>query len=497
MRRALESARLVLANSAGIEARARALGAANTRVVHLGTDVPPTPLPQPPLPTILTVGHLVARKRHADVLRALWLLRDDHPDLRWVVVGDGPERPALEAMAAELGVERRVEFTGELPPDQVLAAGHRVRAPEHRRGVRRRLRRGDGGGHPGHRLPRRGRAGGDPRQRRRHPARRARRPGEPGRGAPAPARGRRPGGASSARRRARPSSARSRGRRAGARRSPPTRRRCGEARPLRHQPRAAVPRRRVRGAARARGRRVRADRRRRPPRRRRRARSRTCRSRSSGRASRTSRGWRATTARWSRASPGVSPRSPPTSAPAGRACRSCCGRRCGRTRRRSPTPPRTCRFATCTDTPTRSSPTGRMSPRMCAPRARRRPSSRPHRASITGIGTDQLPQFGAPRSRLRLSGESPGKKVLKCSFRPGVPRACQHSAPRWFWSAAVRSEPGPPPPARSCPKASARLPKYATSMRAATLSSYRRSRPATSASPGAWWSTKPSTRESP
>ena len=35
------------------------------------------------------------------------------------MVGDGPERAGLEAMAAELGVERRVEFTGELPPDQV------------------------------------------------------------------------------------------------------------------------------------------------------------------------------------------------------------------------------------------------------------------------------------------------------------------------------------------------------------------------------------------
>ena len=79
-----------------------------------------------------------------------------------------------------------------------------------------------------------------------------------------------------------------------------------------------------------------------------------------------------------------------------------------------------------------------------------------------------------------------GEKGLKCSSRPGVPRACRHSAPRWFWSAAVRSEPGPPPPARSCPKASARPPKYATSMRGATLSSYRRSPRATSASPGAW-----------
>ena len=73
----------------------------------------------------------------------------------------------------------------------------------------------------------------------------------------------------SPRRRGRTSRRTSRGRRAGRRPSPPTRRRCaGEAGPLRHQPRPAVPRRRVRGAARARGRDVRADRRRRPPRRR-------------------------------------------------------------------------------------------------------------------------------------------------------------------------------------------------------------------------------------
>jgi glycosyltransferase involved in cell wall biosynthesis len=115
--RALAAAKIVLANSAGTEQRARDLGAVNTRVVHLGTDVPPQPLPEPPDPVILTVGHLVARKRHADVARALWLLRDEHPGLRWVVVGDGPERPALERMAAELGVA--VDFKGELPPAEV------------------------------------------------------------------------------------------------------------------------------------------------------------------------------------------------------------------------------------------------------------------------------------------------------------------------------------------------------------------------------------------
>ena len=119
IQKALQHATLVLANSSGTEAKARELGAAHTRVVHLGTDVPAERGREPAVPTVLTVGHLVARKRHADVLRALWLLRDDHPDLRWVVVGDGPERPELERMAVELELSRRVDFKGELPPAEV------------------------------------------------------------------------------------------------------------------------------------------------------------------------------------------------------------------------------------------------------------------------------------------------------------------------------------------------------------------------------------------
>jgi glycosyltransferase involved in cell wall biosynthesis len=118
---ALGAARLVLANSAGTEARARELGARETRVVHLGTDVPEERSPEPALPTIATVGHLVARKRHADVLRALWLLRDSHPDLRWVVAGDGPERAELERMAAELTLGGRVTLRGQLPPAEARA----------------------------------------------------------------------------------------------------------------------------------------------------------------------------------------------------------------------------------------------------------------------------------------------------------------------------------------------------------------------------------------
>jgi teichuronic acid biosynthesis glycosyltransferase TuaC len=120
--KALQNATIVVANSQGTEAKARELGAVDTRVVHLGTDVPPARGREPGAPTILTVAHLVARKRHADVLRALWLLRDDHPDLRWLVIGDGPERPALERMAEELDLAHRVDFKGELPPAEVRQA---------------------------------------------------------------------------------------------------------------------------------------------------------------------------------------------------------------------------------------------------------------------------------------------------------------------------------------------------------------------------------------
>lgn len=120
--RALGHATLVLANSAGTEARARALGAHQTTVVHLGTDVPATIPPRTDLrPTLVTVGHLVARKRHADVLHALAALAPTHPDLRYVIVGDGPERRPLEALIAQLGLVDRVELTGQLAPAEARA----------------------------------------------------------------------------------------------------------------------------------------------------------------------------------------------------------------------------------------------------------------------------------------------------------------------------------------------------------------------------------------
>ena len=129
--RGLGAARLVLANSHGTAGLARRYGAGETRVVHLGTDLPGPqgtgsrgPREAAP-PTLVTVAHLVARKRHADVLRALAVLADRHPTLRYAIVGDGPERVPLEGLAARLGVAERVEFSGQLPPAEAIARARR------------------------------------------------------------------------------------------------------------------------------------------------------------------------------------------------------------------------------------------------------------------------------------------------------------------------------------------------------------------------------------
>jgi len=122
--RAFGAARLVLCNSRGTAERARRAGARRTRVVHLGADLPAELPRKREEPTLVTLAHLVARKRHADVLRAMWLLRDRHPHLRWLVIGDGPERGRLEALAERLGVRDRIELPGQLPHPEALRAAH-------------------------------------------------------------------------------------------------------------------------------------------------------------------------------------------------------------------------------------------------------------------------------------------------------------------------------------------------------------------------------------
>jgi glycosyltransferase involved in cell wall biosynthesis len=127
--RALRSARLVLANSQGVAELARAHGAGEATVVHLGTDVPAAAAlvhRREGPPTLITVAHLIPRKRHGDVLRALAVLAQRHPMVRYAIVGEGPERIALQGLAVRLGVAARVDFHGQLAPAEAIEHARRA-----------------------------------------------------------------------------------------------------------------------------------------------------------------------------------------------------------------------------------------------------------------------------------------------------------------------------------------------------------------------------------
>jgi len=65
-----------------------------------------------PVPRIVSVGRLVGYKRPDVILRAFARLARDRGDLQLIMVGQGPERPRLESLAAQLGVSDRVELRG-------------------------------------------------------------------------------------------------------------------------------------------------------------------------------------------------------------------------------------------------------------------------------------------------------------------------------------------------------------------------------------------------
>lgn len=118
----LRHSSVVLCNSRDTLIRCSSLtgSPARMRVVHLGAEAPADPPPKRSEPTIATLGHVVGRKRHVDVLHALTVVSSRVPDARWVVIGDGPARPGLERLAAELGIGGRIDWLGQLPPDDAL-----------------------------------------------------------------------------------------------------------------------------------------------------------------------------------------------------------------------------------------------------------------------------------------------------------------------------------------------------------------------------------------
>lgn len=73
---------------------------------------------------MLYVGRLSPEKGVDVLLRACRLLRDRATEFRLELVGDGPERRALQALAEELGLGDDVTFTGALPHGPALIGAY-------------------------------------------------------------------------------------------------------------------------------------------------------------------------------------------------------------------------------------------------------------------------------------------------------------------------------------------------------------------------------------
>ena len=124
IRRAIREADALVAVSAGLAEGLVALGAPPSKVTVLRNGVD-TALFRPPTdraalrremgfgdrPALVSVGLLIPRKRHHLTIRALRHL----PDHRLVILGEGPERSALEALARTEGLAERVSLPGAVP----------------------------------------------------------------------------------------------------------------------------------------------------------------------------------------------------------------------------------------------------------------------------------------------------------------------------------------------------------------------------------------------
>jgi glycosyltransferase involved in cell wall biosynthesis len=71
-------------------------------------------------PLLVSSSRLVDWKRVDRILRVLPHVRDRHPSVVLAIAGDGPERPALLRLAAQLGVSDAVRFLGSLPREKNL-----------------------------------------------------------------------------------------------------------------------------------------------------------------------------------------------------------------------------------------------------------------------------------------------------------------------------------------------------------------------------------------
>lgn len=77
---------------------------------------------EPDARVAVNVAALVPHKDHANLVTAASRLARGHPDLYWVIAGEGERRPALETQIRQLGLQSRVHLMGHIAsPERLIA----------------------------------------------------------------------------------------------------------------------------------------------------------------------------------------------------------------------------------------------------------------------------------------------------------------------------------------------------------------------------------------
>lgn len=76
---------------------------------------------------LLGVGALTSLKNYREFIAQVALLREKHPNIRAVIIGEGAERETLQSLISEKNVGDNIRLVGKLPREEVLAYMQRSR----------------------------------------------------------------------------------------------------------------------------------------------------------------------------------------------------------------------------------------------------------------------------------------------------------------------------------------------------------------------------------
>ena len=122
-----------------------------TTVYNATEPVPDLPQPKVINESLCVIARLVPHKQTQHAVEVLARLAPDYPRLRLRVIGDGPERAAVQRLIQERGVQDRVDLLGQLddgPKHEILAASTVLLCPSSKEGWARVVMEAAGHGLP-------------------------------------------------------------------------------------------------------------------------------------------------------------------------------------------------------------------------------------------------------------------------------------------------------------------------------------------------------------